>query len=58
MVQLLKTIKAKLKNWYDEMSMTAEERWLSQSNDVVELENRMRILYNSTRNKSCLGGKI
>jgi hypothetical protein len=35
-----------LKIWWKNFTMSAEERWLSQSADVVELENKLRQLWN------------
>ena len=38
------TIKS-LKTWWLSYTMSAEERWLSQSSDVVELENKLRQIW-------------
>lgn len=56
MTQFLKTLSTKLATWWRESFMTNDERWLSQSSDVVELENRIKTLYNATRYTTRLGG--
>jgi len=40
-------IKEQLSNWWSNVTMSSEERWLSQSADVVELENKLRQLCNT-----------
>lgn len=43
--------------WWQNFNMTPEERWLSESSDVGELENRLRRLANQNHNiNNFLGG--
>ena len=39
-----------LKKWWAEYTMSADERWLSQSADVVELEKKLRQIWNPNYN--------
>lgn len=43
---IFKKIGKSLINWWNKPNITAEELWLSQSADVVELENKLRQLWN------------
>jgi hypothetical protein len=44
LAELISNITATLATWWKDFNMTPEERWLSQSVDVGELENRLRRL--------------
>jgi hypothetical protein len=47
----------KLKTWWNNFTMSPEERWLAQSTDIVELENKLRRLWEPHYNDySKLGG--
>jgi len=39
-----------IKAWWANFTMSQDERWLSQSADVVELENRLRQIWGYNKN--------
>ena len=36
----------RIKNWWAQFNMSPEEKWLSDSVDIIELESRLRVLEN------------
>lgn len=52
LAEIVTIITAAVSTWWNNFNMTPEERWLSQSADVGELENRLRILENSNQSFS------
>ena len=40
----------KLQNWWKNWTMSADEQWLAQSSDIVELERKLEILLRPQRN--------
>ena len=44
LAKVISTISHAMAAWWKDFNITPEERWLSQSADVGELENRLRML--------------
>lgn len=52
LAEIVTIITSAMATWWNNFNMTPEELWLSQSADVGELENRLRILENSDQSFS------
>ncbi|CAB4123010.1 hypothetical protein UFOVP29_169 [uncultured Caudovirales phage] len=52
LAEVISNITSAMATWWKNFNMTPEELWLSQSADVGELENRLRILENSDQSFS------
>ena len=46
-MNIISRIRSMLRNWWINYNMTPTERWLSQSSDLGDLENRLRKLANN-----------
>lgn len=44
---MLTKVISKIRIWWKRINMSSDELYLSQSSDIVELENRLRSLVNS-----------
>ena len=49
-IEVIEKIIESLKNWWKNFTMSSEERWLSQSADIVDLEQKLVHIWNKQHN--------